>query len=163
MYHDWLRANAPGYAVLPVADQEVLAGFLFLWSLFEAKTLGEQGNPDAICAAAERWRDRAPLDAEGMTRALRYFRDRYFAEGGPTAHFHDLRFRSGGHRDLVEAVLAGARDDPVEQAAAVLLIVYRLRNNLFHGVKWQYGLAGQRDNFEHANHALMAALTVNGL
>jgi hypothetical protein len=33
-----------------------------------------------------------------------------------------------------------------------------LRNNLFHGVKWAYGIRDQRSNFEHANQALMAAI-----
>ena len=40
----------------------------------------------------------------------------------------------------------------------MLTIIYRYRNNLFHGVKWGYELADQLHNFTHANNALMKAL-----
>jgi hypothetical protein len=36
----------------------------------------------------------------------------------------------------VKKVLNGEDAEPEEVAAAVLIIVYRFRNNLFHGVKW---------------------------
>ena len=41
--------------------------------------------------------------------------------------------------------------------AVILIVIYRFRNNLFHGVKWEYELRGQLDNFNHANQVLMAA------
>jgi hypothetical protein len=41
---------------------------------------------------------------------------------------------------------------------AALIIVLRYRNNLFHGIKWQYKLFGQLDNFETANAILMKTL-----
>lgn len=163
MIQDWLRHNAPGYEDLPTEDREAIGGFLFLWSLFEAQALGENANGDTIQAAAVRWRDHAPMATEALVAALAHFTHRYYAGGDVTGHFHGLHFRDGRHRDLVLAVLAGQNIEPVDQAAAILLIVYRLRNNLFHGVKWQYGLAGQRANFEHANRALMSALTLNTL
>lgn len=47
-------------------------------------------------------------------------------------------------------------------ASAMLIIVLRFRNNLFHGVKWQYELASQLDNFETANHVFMTALEQHG-
>jgi len=33
-----------------------------------------------------------------------------------------------------------------------------LRNNLFHGVKWAYGIRGQQPNFEHGADILMGML-----
>jgi hypothetical protein len=45
---------------------------------------------------------------------------------------------------------------------ALLVIVYRLRNNLFHGEKWEGGISGQKDNFDNANRVLIAALECNG-
>jgi hypothetical protein len=44
---------------------------------------------------------------------------------------------------------------PRSALAVVLIIIYRYHNNLFHGVKWEYLLAGQLDNFNHANNVLM--------
>ena len=51
---------------------------------------------------------------------------------------------------------------PKEVATVILIIVYRIRNNLFHGEKWSYGLQGQLNNFKHANEALMKAIELNG-
>lgn len=58
---------------------------------------------------------------------------------------------------LVRRVLEG-EGGVAEQAACVLSIILRYRNNLFHGEKWRYRLAGQRENFDQANQALMVAL-----
>ena len=46
-------------------------------------------------------------------------------------------------------------------AATVLIIVYRFRNNLFHGLKWSYNLQGQLENFMHANKALKRAVELH--
>jgi hypothetical protein len=59
---------------------------------------------------------------------------------------------------MVRDVLDGIETAPRATIAAVLINIYRYRNNLFHGVKWGYELADQLDNFTHANNALMKAL-----
>ena len=42
-----------------------------------------------------------------------------------------------------------------ETILALLIIVYRLRNNLFHGEKWNYYFKDQLGNFTHASAILM--------
>ena len=44
----------------------------------------------------------------------------------------------------------------------MLIIVWRFRNNLFHGEKWAYQLQGQLSNFTHANAVLMRLLERHG-
>lgn len=61
-----------------------------------------------------------------------------------------LNFRNGDNEPLVKDVLLGNKNAPAELLSAALLIVYRYRNNLFHGIKWTYGLEGQQSNFENA-------------
>ena len=51
---------------------------------------------------------------------------------------------------------------PRSALAVVLIIIYRHRNNLFHGVKWENLLAGQLDNFNHANNVLMKLIECYG-
>ncbi len=65
-------------------------------------------------------------------------------------------------RPLVRAVISGSSNDPVARVTTVLIIILRYRNNLFHGVKWSYELAGQFENFTHANNALVTALDRHG-
>lgn len=59
-----------------------------------------------------------------------------------------------------QPVLAG-HNEPAAVLTALLLIVHRLRNNLFHGPKWSYGIADRRANFDNANLVLMAAMDMH--
>ena len=55
-------------------------------------------------------------------------------------------------------VLAGRETDPTKIFLAMLIIIYRLRSNLFHGEKSVYELPGQVENFRMANQVLMTFL-----
>jgi hypothetical protein len=55
-------------------------------------------------------------------------------------------------------VLEGTNNQSADSVAALLIVVYRLRNNLFHGEKWAYEMKDQRSNFEQANEVLMKAM-----
>jgi len=84
------------------------------------------------------------------------------ANGSLTHHFPFLNLRPSDHPDLVQAVIEGTNDNPRDRVLSLLMIVWRLRNNLFHGAKWAYELRGQRDNFTHANCVLMRMLDRHG-
>ena len=58
----------------------------------------------------------------------------------------------------MEVVLKGENTNLVDEITALLMIVYRLRNNLFHGLKWDYGIRDQFDNVIHANAVLMKSV-----
>jgi hypothetical protein len=58
----------------------------------------------------------------------------------------------------VGRVIRGKSDEPGDSMLCTLMIVWRLRNNLFHGSKWAYQIRGQLDNFTHANAVLMKVL-----
>ena len=84
-------------------------------------------------------------------------------EGGAvTHHFEHLHLPANALGDMVLAVIDGSNNDDRDRVAAVLIIIFRYRNNLFHGVKWQYKLAGQLENFTNANSALMKVLDRHG-
>lgn len=95
---------------------------------------------------------------EPFAESLAYFRDRYFQNGEPTEYFRGLNLRRNDNQALISAVLKGDNSNLADQIAALLIVVLRLRNNLFQGIKWAYGIRGQFANFIHANAALMAAL-----
>ena len=98
------------------------------------------------------------LDAE-----LTYFQDRYYAETEFTYHFHNLQLRPNDRTLMVRTVLDGTDADPRSRVSTALIIVFRYRNNLFHGLKWQYELVGQLTNFNVANAVLMKTLDRHGL
>lgn len=155
---DWLKAKSHGFHGLSDEERSAITDFALLWSLFESRILGTQGNATSIAQAVERWHQTGALDPTLFDHELTYFSARYYAHGEPTYHFSQLHFKPRDPKPMVRAVLSGTDNDPRHTAVAALLIVYRYRNNLFHGVKWQYELADQLGNFNAANAILMKAL-----
>lgn len=159
---DWLKASAPGFNHLSNDEQSAISDFSLLWGLFEARILNTEGNVTTICNAVDTWQKTGVLDPSYLDVELAYFRQRYFANGAFTYHFDHLHLRKNDQEALVRAVIDGSDDDPRNRVIAVLIIIFRYRNNLFHGVKWQYKLAGQLDNFATANAVLMKVLERHG-
>ena len=154
----WLEARAPGFHELPDADRRAIFDFAFLWSLFEAEIMEANARVDHISAKVDAWAAEGALEADTYDTELGYFRDRYSTAGELTYHYPHLGLRKSDHPELVEAVIQGANNAPRDRVLALLIIVWRLRNNLFHGAKWAYQIKGQRGNFTHANAVLMRAL-----
>lgn len=155
---EWLNQRAPGFQHLSPSEKDAIMHFTLLWSLFEAKALNTSANASAILSLVHNWRAQDRLDASNFSEQLAHFKFRYFAAGQPTYHFHSLHLRTPDNPALVKAVLSGDNSDPVDVVSVLLIVIYRLRNNLFHGLKWADELQDQLENFSHANTALMTAM-----
>lgn len=155
----WLRANAYGYAELTAAEVAAINEFCLLWSFFEEWVLENNANVRAIKAKAAEAAAASPLDIRSFSGSVEYFKARYFPNGEQAQLFDGLRFqgRNSGRSD-VEQVLTGAEEGKAEILAALLIIIYRLRNNFLHGEKWSYRVKGQLGNFINANIILMGAM-----
>lgn len=159
----WLEARAPGFRHLPEPDRQAIFDFAFLWSLFESQVMDNFARADRIRERVDAWSAEGTLAAELYEGELAYFRDRYFTDGALSHHFPYLDLRKSDHPELVQAVIEGKTNDPRDRMLALLMIVWRLRNNLFHGAKWAYELRDQRSNFNHANSVLMRLLERHGV
>jgi len=159
---EWLQAKAPGFKDLSKDEQDAIIDFSLLWSLFESRILNTEGSARAICHVVETWDHSGTLDTAVVDAELVHFRQRYYAEGEFTGQFYHLHLRKPDREDLVRAVIDGSDDSAYSRVAAALIIVFRYRNNLFHGVKWQYKLKDQLDNFTAANAILMKVLETHG-
>lgn len=159
---DWLKAKAPGFPDLSQAEQAAINDFSMLWSLFEDRVLDASANAAKIFAMVDEWSKKGNLDASEFEKEIKYFENRYYNNGEFTYHFDHLNLRDNDKREAVRAVLDGSDTNPHRRVAAALVIVYRYRNNLFHGLKWRYQLAGQLDNFNTANSVLMKVLDRRG-
>lgn len=159
----WLEARAPGFQHLPVSDRQAIFDFAFLWSLLNRRLWTISPAPTGIRERVDAWSAEGTVAAELYEGELAYFRDRYFTDGALTHHFPYLDLRKSDHPELVQAVIEGKTNDPRDRMLALLMIVWRLRNNLFHGAKWAYELRDQRSNFTHANSVLMRLLERHGV
>lgn len=151
---DWLNKNAPGFSDLSAAEREAIAYFTMLWGSVEGSLFQNKANDGKIFALAEQLKERRGFDLANFAGELCYFRRRYLSNGRPTPYFETLYLSKKAARRVLR-VLSKQENDPVEIVAALLLIVYRLRNNLFHGLKWADDIRGQAENFHHADALLM--------
>ncbi len=157
----WLRHMMPGFDQLSDAERSAIRDFSLLWSLFEGTVLATSANANSIVGAVNALRDQGRLTLAPFRRAIEHFRQRYYDGQNFTPAFEHLNLRGGDNRPLVEAFVSGGAIDEAETLAGLLIITYRLRNNLFHGIKWAYGIQGQLENFRHANHSLMAVMELH--
>lgn len=154
---DWLERTQPGYQELSSGERSAVAGFSIVWSVFEARALATNANSTAIVQFVDQNAEHFGA-AEPYADALMHFRQRYVSDGGTNHKFQSLHFRRNDRRELVEAVLLGNDVPPTEMAKALLIIAFRLRNNLFHGLKWAYEMRDQQTNFENAAAVLTRVL-----
>jgi hypothetical protein len=154
---EWLRLTVPGFDDLSEDERVAIRDFSMLWSLLEGTVLGSRGNAGTLITMVNGLRERGAVDLAPVAAAIAHFRERYYADGEFTPAFDQhLHFRNNDHRPVAEAFISGATNDPVEMLKGLLIIIYRLRNNLFHGIKWTYRIQGQLENFRHANATIMA-------
>lgn len=158
---EWLCVKAPAFDELGGEDREAILQFTLLWSFFEAKALGNGVSANAILALVQKWERDGRLNVAAFAECLAYFSERCFRNGTATPQFLGLKLRDNDKPALVEAVLKGENTNPSDCIAALLIVVYRLRNNLFHGAKWAYEIRGQLGNFAHANAILMTAMELH--
>jgi len=155
MIIDWLNRNVIGFSGLSTEDHDAILGFSLLWSLFESSAMNRDANASKIVRIVDAWSRNGGLNADIYDEALDYFRKRYFINGNFSSNFDDLKLRPHDKPQLVRGVIKGSKNSANDRAATVLLVIWRLRNNLFHGEKWAYSIHDQLDNFNHANNVLM--------
>ncbi len=154
----WLKQNVPEFDVLDDHGIKAATDFILLWSFFELTALQKNANVKEIEKFAKKACKEGRMDPKPLDCASAYFRDRYFQNKALTPGFDALYQQNDKGKSRVEDFLKGEGASISDQLTALLLIVYRLRNNFVHGTKIAYGLREQTDNFLHANSVLMGAL-----
>ena len=155
---EWLKQKAPDFASLSGEELDAIFHFSLLWSFYESSVHNTEASPAKILKEARRWATDNRIKLALFDSPLSYFRNRYFNSGNPTQDFEALKWRKKDNKELVASVLKGENNEPGDIVGALLIIVYRLRNNFFHGTKWAYFIQGQFNNFTNANEVLMASL-----
>jgi len=150
----WLNGNALGANQLRKESLNSVLHFSLMWNVFEGSLCNQNAGIQQFERVVSELDGREVLRYEYFSSFLDYFRTRYITAGEPNERFMQLRFRRNEKEDLVLSVLKGQESHIPSIVLALLLIVYRFRNNLFHGIKWAYALDEQTDNFEQANRLL---------
>jgi len=121
--------------------------FALIWNVFESTTCA---NNFTINRIEQRIEERN-IDIDIFAETIAYFKDRYVTNGTFNERFAHLNFRANDRQPLVEDVLLEFNTTPNDVILAIIIIVYRFRNNLFHGNKNIQEIDGQNENFLNAN------------
>jgi len=157
----WLNDNAPGFSDLQQQEKDAVMQFSLLWSLFEAQALESSASSNSILKKCQKWSQRGVLELDTLQCFLDYFKERYIEQGKPNDRFKHLHLRRNDKPELVINVLRGIETDLGNILAVLLIIVYRYRNNFFHGIKWAYNFHDQLGNFTNANRLLSMVIKLN--
>jgi hypothetical protein len=158
---NWLSRNVPGYSMLSQEEIGALKTFSLLWSFFENYVLETNANVTSIQNKITQLHTKGLLDINDFKEYLDYFIQRYTENTSLNSRFEYLNLRSNDNRSLVQNVLLGQITDTIEVVSAMLIIVFRYRNNFFHGLKWEYEFKDQLQNFSIANSLICKIIELN--
>ena len=128
--------------------------FSLLWNIFENLVCGNNCNVNRLDQRLN------PIEFEiaDFQENFDYFKDRYTENGATNVRFERLNFRNGDRKDFVANVLLENDNITSNIVLALTIIVYRYRNNLFHGLKNFLQIDQQEENFKNANQVLKSIL-----
>jgi len=155
---DWIDTNCVGASDLRPETVEAVFSFTVMWNFFEGKLCqGDRDIRDSFRRVAQEYAQRVSLSDE-----IEFWSGRYLKDSSLDPVFEDLSFRPNDGRAHVEAVLRREKTDSESRILAVMFIVYRLRNNLFHGLKEINSWNSQVPNLLNACQSLALILTASG-
>ncbi|WP_264212602.1 hypothetical protein [Leisingera thetidis] len=153
-----LRDQFPDFGETPGPVMIGVLYFSAVWSLFEFRATNTDANQEAIVAFVTKC-DPSHEQIREFQPAFDYFRARYI-EGHKTNHrFASLVSGNSKCATLIEDALLERESSGTAKLIGLLLIAYCLRNNLFHGTKWAWGLGDQYENLAYATLVLTETLS----
>lgn len=157
---DWIKLHFNDGPHLDPECLQAVQNFTLMWNLFESLLCGNFAKVSVFEQIVTRHEFKEP--SAPLVNSFSYFRSRYVSNGNFTPLFGGLRFRRNDRQEVVEKVLKSEFPSLSEIVLATILIVYRLRNNLFHGLKSVSTLTNQTDNMNVAARALAAIIELHG-
>lgn len=157
----WIAENLITAKRLTPETLRALENFTLMWNAFEGLLCNTHADvktfKDLAAEIVKRRRCKAELE-----RIFAYYQKRYYIKKGFTEHFVGLRFHSKSQKEFVEAVVRGKRKDFESRILALLLILQRIRNNLFQGLHSLDVLNSQAFNLYVACRALATLIEAHG-
>ncbi len=155
----WLESRAHGYNSLSENARRSIKDFALLWSLFEANFCDTRWDRNIVQKNCDTLANENFAASNELDNIFSYFQKRYIAGGKTNKAFAALKLAKKDS-SLVESLLLKTSPTVSEKIIAVLTIIYRFRNNYFHGTKWAYSFDGQEENFRLSNEFLAIIISV---
>ena len=156
----WLSKTSRAFGNLPREEKEEIIDFALLWSFFEGTKLDQHGSIAAIRTYVETL-SQQQVDTLSLDHFITYFQNRYTENDGFSYRYQHLHLDESRNPEEVNRMLLREANDSRENLVGCLGVIYRYRNNFFHGVKWEYDLEEQHSNFVNANTLLLKLLELD--
>ena len=157
----WIAENLTTAKRLTPETLRAVENFTLMWNVFEGLLCNTHADiktfKDLAAEIVKRRRCRAEI-----ARIFTYYQKRYYVKKGFTEHFTGLRFRSKSQKEFVETVVRGKKSDFESRVLAVLIILHRIRNNLFYGLQSLDMLNSQAFNLYVACRTLATIIEAHG-
>jgi len=140
----------------PIDEEKIrsILWFTLVWNLFEKECCNKKANINKHSDAYAKYPEK--FDAQILSGTWGFFHDRYVSNEKVTDIFEIFEFRQGDKKEEVKRILLRGNDAiPSEKVETLLRIIFRLRNNLFHGEKDVEELYKQNETFAYANRFLL--------
>ena len=151
----WVRENLNEAQTLKRETLQIVAGFTLLWNLFEGLVCKGQLDRQTFKHIIQNLPRSSELDGS-VDESIEFYRIRYVSSREMKPIFYGLHFRDCEieRREHVEAVLKGELGEFDDKVLALLFIVCRIRNNMFHGLKSVDVWNNQAINISQASRVL---------
>lgn len=127
--------------------------FALIWNLFEDKACNRNANFQSIKKSVEDATEDGKLKITDYADYKDYFLKRYKAEPPTQNLVKQLNARTKNEKNALNIGFA-SNASTAATVFALLLVAYRIRNNLFHGEKRLYTLFSQDKLFRVVNNLL---------
>lgn len=152
----WLEKSRFYYEVDEAQLQSIFY-FSLIWNIYEKELCGRHASIQTHPAKNSKEYNNK-IDENVLNSVFEFFKTRYISDGQPNSQYATFEFNSNLIKNEVVECLSGSKQSNEEKLKALLSIAFRLRNNLFHGVKVVHKLYEQNENFRQINLLLMALI-----
>ena len=138
-------------------SRHFLFEFTVIWNIFEKKKMGNHASIFDVSDFVERLPN---IDNINVNEIFEYFKNRYTNNTDHPNLFEALRWRDKEKDKKDETYRILTLENPInkDKIKAILYIIFRLRNNLFHGEKSILTIDQQRATFNLVNSFLLDIL-----
>gem|GEM_PF-190364 len=131
---EWIAANLISAEQLKPDTLETVESFTLMWHVFEGLVCDNSATISRLEKLSSEIVERRRCHA-ALERIFKHFQGRYYTGIAFTVHFDALRLRTTDRKAFIESVLRDEKTDYKSRVLALLFILLRIHDNLFHGPK----------------------------
>lgn len=137
-------------------DLNEIKNFTLLWNIYENIIFNTRFTLEKL----EFDISEKHFDFDLFKGCFDYFKNRYIKDNDTNETFSRLKFRQNDREEFVKTTLLKPESNNNDKILSIGIIIYRLRNNLFHGIKDFKKFDGQVENFIYSNEFIQKYLEV---